>query len=83
MHRARKWLARKNQCAVKSRESPVGERNKPTREIFAYAGSKKHRVDSACVLLGAEGATRLVAGAEAQESAIPCGQALKERQSGR
>src|SRR5271166_4403231 len=33
MHRARKWLARKNQCAVKSRESPVGERNKPTREI--------------------------------------------------
>jgi hypothetical protein len=28
MHRAREWLARKNQCAVKSRESPVGEINK-------------------------------------------------------
>jgi hypothetical protein len=26
MRRALEWLARKNQCAVKSRESPVGER---------------------------------------------------------
>jgi len=26
MRRAREWLARKNQCAVKSRESPVVER---------------------------------------------------------
>jgi hypothetical protein len=42
MHRAREWLARKNQCAVKSRESPVGERNKPTREI----GLRRDQVDN-------------------------------------
>jgi len=44
MHRAREWLARKNQCAVKSRESPVGERNKLTRKSgLSIAASRSGR----------------------------------------